>query len=289
MADQKKPLWSTIQIKVPNEMLEITKKGRVTKRKTLTRTLNLSKAQKQSAITLIPADIQKAEIIHEGKLYNINDLRGSMRESNQKKEEAQTKKADEKQQRAQQIANEQPAEKQQRANDTLRGYIIRKIGLNPVAPANGPQNISPAVARIKAKCEAFKKIGRKLSKSPFVGNKMIGEINYILLMKKHNVSCIIKNNRAAGIDSILGLGIPVFNGLHAILPEDLGTQLRGCIQRGNRTIVIPIGLPGHANLLIYRPTLKKVERFEPHGFFLIAMHNTQLNLKLMLISRNCSK
>ena len=75
-------------------MLEITKKGRVTKRKTLTKTLNLSKAQKQSAITLIPADIQKAEIIHEGKLYNINDLRGSMRESNQKKEEAQTKKAD---------------------------------------------------------------------------------------------------------------------------------------------------------------------------------------------------
>ena len=112
---------------------------------------------------------------------------------------------------------------------------------------------------------------------------MIWEINYILLMKKHNVSCI-KNNRADGIDSVLGLGIPVFNGLHAILPEDLGTQLRGCIQRDNRVIVIPIGLPGHANLLIYRPTLVKVERFEPHGLFLNsnAQHATELKTNAYL-------
>jgi hypothetical protein len=49
--------------------------------------------------------------------------------------------------------------------------------------------------------------------------------------------------------------------------EFVGKQLQRCIKIGEKTIVIPLGLPKHKNLLIYRPDLKEVYRFEPHGAF----------------------
>ena len=47
-----KTLWHTIQIKVPAEMIELTKTGKVSVKKTLTKTLNISKSQKKPAIKL---------------------------------------------------------------------------------------------------------------------------------------------------------------------------------------------------------------------------------------------
>jgi len=60
--------------------------------------------------------------------------------------------------------------------------------------------------------------------------------------------------------------------------------LQGCIDRNNRVIVIPLGLPGHANLLIYRPLLRTVERFEPHGgaFQLNPQGETEVNVNAHL-------
>ena len=52
--------------------------------------------------------------------------------------------------------------------------------------------------------------------------------------------------------------------------ESVATDLLQCIKKGIKIIVIPFGFKianksSHANLLIYRPFEKKIERFEPHG------------------------
>ena len=44
-----KTLWNTIKIEVPKEMVNITKKDKVTVKKSLTRTNNISKANKEPA------------------------------------------------------------------------------------------------------------------------------------------------------------------------------------------------------------------------------------------------
>ena len=61
-----KKMWSTIEIKVPSEMVEYNKKGKIMIKKTLTKTFNISKFQKKPAIKLIPTDSNKVEIVHEG-------------------------------------------------------------------------------------------------------------------------------------------------------------------------------------------------------------------------------
>jgi hypothetical protein len=52
-------------------------------------------------------------------------------------------------------------------------------------------------------------------------------------------------------------------------PKDLGEQLEDCIKRGTQTIIIALTIYGsdwgHQNALIYKPFLKTIERFEPHG------------------------
>lgn len=73
-----KTLWHTIQIEIPKEMAELTKQGKVVIKKTLTKTSNISKSQKQPAIKLIPANILKPTIINDGKVWNIDELKTRM-------------------------------------------------------------------------------------------------------------------------------------------------------------------------------------------------------------------
>ena len=61
-----KKMWSTIEIKVPSEMVEYNKKGKIMIKKTLTKTFNVSKFQKKPAINLVPTDSNKIEIVNEG-------------------------------------------------------------------------------------------------------------------------------------------------------------------------------------------------------------------------------
>jgi len=59
-------MWSTIEIKVPSEMVEYNKKGKIMIKKTLTKTFNISKFQKKPSIKLVPSDSNKVEIVNEG-------------------------------------------------------------------------------------------------------------------------------------------------------------------------------------------------------------------------------
>lgn len=77
-----KILWHTIQIKVPGEMIELTKTGKVSIKKTLTKTFNISKSQKKPAIKLIPSDINKPQIVNDGKEWNVEELKSQMVKAN---------------------------------------------------------------------------------------------------------------------------------------------------------------------------------------------------------------
>ena len=73
-----KTLWHTIQIQVPREMVELTKSGKVSLKKTLTKTLNISRSQKTPAIKLIPSNDNKPHIVNDGKEWNIDVLKERM-------------------------------------------------------------------------------------------------------------------------------------------------------------------------------------------------------------------
>jgi len=77
-----KVLWSTITIKVPSEMVELTKSGRVSIKKTLTKSMNISKSQKTPSIKLVASNVTKPEIVNTGKVWNVDELKTVMKKAN---------------------------------------------------------------------------------------------------------------------------------------------------------------------------------------------------------------
>ena len=72
---KKKVLWNTIKIEVPSDMVNINKKDNFNIKNTLTNTNNISKANKEPSIKIIPGNIDKPKIISEGKQYDIEQLK----------------------------------------------------------------------------------------------------------------------------------------------------------------------------------------------------------------------
>ena len=77
-----KPLWRTIKIEVPKEMINITKKGKVIIKNPLTKTKNISQSNKELAIKLEPKDINHPKIVSDGKKYDLNDLKSRVKKAN---------------------------------------------------------------------------------------------------------------------------------------------------------------------------------------------------------------
>ena len=76
-----KTLWHTIKLEVPKEMVNITKNGKVVVKKSLTKTNNISKANKEPSIKIIPGDTNKPKIIDNGKEWNIEELKLKMKKA----------------------------------------------------------------------------------------------------------------------------------------------------------------------------------------------------------------
>jgi len=76
-------LWHTMTIKIPSEMVEYNEKtGKVSIRKTLTRTLMISKSRKKPAIKLISSsNISKPEIVNPGKEWDVDKLKESLKKA----------------------------------------------------------------------------------------------------------------------------------------------------------------------------------------------------------------
>ena len=80
-----KTLWHTIQLEVPKEMINITKNDKVVVKKSLTinkeKKFNISKANKEPSIKIIPGDTNKPKIIDNGKEWNIEELKLKMKKA----------------------------------------------------------------------------------------------------------------------------------------------------------------------------------------------------------------
>ena len=76
-----KTLWNTIKIEVPNKMVNITKNDKVTVKKSLTKTNNISKSNKEPSIKIIPGDVNKPKIISDGKEWNVEELKIRMKKA----------------------------------------------------------------------------------------------------------------------------------------------------------------------------------------------------------------
>ena len=77
-----KTLWHTMTIKVPSEMVEITKAGKVSIKKTLTKMNNISRSQGYPSIKLVSSSDNKPHIITDGKEWNIEQLKTTLNKSN---------------------------------------------------------------------------------------------------------------------------------------------------------------------------------------------------------------
>jgi hypothetical protein len=76
-----KTLWHTIKLEVPKEMINITKNDKVVVKKSLTKTNNISKSNKEPSIKIIPGDTNKPKIISDGKEWNIEELKLKMKKA----------------------------------------------------------------------------------------------------------------------------------------------------------------------------------------------------------------
>ncbi len=74
-----KTLWHTIKLEVPKEMVNITKNDKVVVKKSLTKTNNISKANKEPSIKKIPGNTNNPKIIDNGKEWNIEELKIKMK------------------------------------------------------------------------------------------------------------------------------------------------------------------------------------------------------------------
>jgi hypothetical protein len=74
-----KTLWHTIKLEVPKEMVDITKNDKVVVKKSLTKTKNISKSNKEPSIQIIPGDTNKPKIISNGKEWDIEELKLKMK------------------------------------------------------------------------------------------------------------------------------------------------------------------------------------------------------------------
>ena len=76
-----KVLWHTVKLEVPKEMVNITKDNKVVIKKTLTKTNNISKSNKEPSIKIVAGNVNTPKIISNGKEWNIEELKISMKKS----------------------------------------------------------------------------------------------------------------------------------------------------------------------------------------------------------------
>lgn len=141
-------------------------------------------------------------------------------------------------------------------------------------PEKAPVNIEPVVNRIEEKIKELERVGAEKGAVSYNPATIITDLMFVNLMKKFGGRCIVNNvMKKDGIE--LGININSKKDMTSIrfvqIYEILGEKLAECISRGVSLILIPLSfqfgssLAGHANMLVYRPFKRLVERYEPHG------------------------
>jgi hypothetical protein len=146
-------------------------------------------------------------------------------------------------------------------------------------PVKAPENLKPVVNNIEEKIKKLEELGSKKGAVSYNSETILGSIAFVNFLKKYSSSCAVlnvydtlNNNRDTTISGIIINTIKKQSNIF-LEPqlERLGKSLSDCVKRGIEVICIPLTLffgkknGGHANMLIYRPFKRIVERFEPHG------------------------
>lgn len=172
-----------------------------------------------------------------------------------------------------------------RAAESLNLPIPEELNLN--LPKLTPvENLTPVIGKIKDDIEELRKLGKD-SGQIYNSSNDITWFAYLAVLKKFNSKCVPvygitadKRQRNFGIRLIFRDNEKSELLEKPELLDDLGVQLKKCLKR--KVEVIPIHLSihaekkiekgykypqsfSHANMLIYRPFEKIVERFEPQG------------------------
>ncbi len=76
-----KTVLHTIKLEVPKEMVKISKNDKVVVKKSLTKTNNIGKSNKEPSIKILPDDSNKPKIINDGQEWNIEELKLNMKKA----------------------------------------------------------------------------------------------------------------------------------------------------------------------------------------------------------------
>ena len=154
--------------------------------------------------------------------------------------------------------------------------------IDPV-PEKAPENIEPVVNRIEESVKELEDLGRKNGAVSYSAATIIADVAFINLLKKYGGRCIVSNiMKTTGVKmGIIVNSKPNMSDIRfKVHYQRLGEALQDCIRRGVSVIALPLtlrfgtSLTGHANMLVYRPFKRIVERFEPHG---IAFGNSMVD------------
>ena len=138
---------------------------------------------------------------------------------------------------------------------------------------DAPNNLEPVIDHIEDTLDKLSKVGKEKGAVHYRGSVHMGEIAYIAIIHKFQGICIPSyHTKRLHIQLMINsnqVKSPIFNDYYTLV--NFGRSLKECIERNVPIICIYLGLKfedtptGHANLLIYRPFKRTIERFEPHG------------------------
>tara|TARA_R110002167_G_scaffold365806_1_gene591484 strand:+ start:182 stop:1669 length:1488 start_codon:yes stop_codon:yes gene_type:complete len=137
-------------------------------------------------------------------------------------------------------------------------------------PTPAPIKIEPVINTIGVKLNDLEKIGKEKGAVFYTPQNNIINLGYISIMTKFKGECVPSYKK--GDTLIIGLKINS-DEKKTYKPQydSIGKEIAKCIKRNISVICIYLLLAfgdstvGHANLLIYRPFERVVERFDPHG------------------------
>ena len=140
-----KTLWNTIKLEIPKEMVNLTKKDNVVVKKSLTKTNNISKSNKEPSIKIIPGDTNKPKIISDGKQWNVEELKIKMKKAKElgKKNEGKEYKKEMPKDKASNLITTEiifSNLKKKSKEDLLKLYRRAVIILNPMLNNHGEIN-----------------------------------------------------------------------------------------------------------------------------------------------------
>jgi hypothetical protein len=157
----------------------------------------------------------------------------------------------------------------------------------PPAPEPAPEPIEDDDTNIEKWLKLYDEVATAKQKNDYKPSDIMANIFWYYLLDKYKNNCYVISNfkepttekdpkyktsgkKRALFETNIGITLYNFPKYTLAMPtseviKETGELIKECLDRGVKLIVMPLNLPGHANMLIYRAKDNSFERFEPHG------------------------